>query len=185
MKMDPLNVTCWKHKWCFHNRGVTWDTPLARWAGSEEDWIQKWRAGPPRKAEVIPTLVLATHLSTLQVKKADGGIPLRKERVLDPLMIEPPRTVEGIELVIRGDSKTVVDWINGKAKQKVSYRSIETIQIQLMEWWKRGVDLKKGSAIGRCTSSGNTTLRQIYGRVTGPRGTVRNGKTSLRSIGPK
>ena len=37
-------------------------------------------------------------------------------------MIKPPRAVEGIELVIRGDSKTVVDWIICKAKQKVSYR---------------------------------------------------------------
>ena len=57
--------------------------------------------------------------------------------------MEPPRTVEGIELVIRRDSKTVVDWINGKAKQKVSYRAIETIQIQLMEWWKQGADLSQ------------------------------------------
>ena len=100
-------------------------------------------------------------------------------------MIEPPRTVEGIELVIREDSKTVIDWINGKAKLKVSYRAIETIQIQLVEWWKKGVDLSQRIGDGRCTSSGNTTRRQIYGRVAGPRGTVRNGKTSLRSIGPK
>ena len=27
MKWDPLNFTCWKHKWRFHNRGVTWDWP--------------------------------------------------------------------------------------------------------------------------------------------------------------
>ena len=74
----------------------------------------------------------------------EGGIPLRKERELDPLVMEPPRTVEGIELVIRGDSKTVVDWINGKAKQKVSSRAFEIIQIQRMEWWKKGVDLCHG-----------------------------------------
>ena len=47
----------------------------------------------------------------------------------------------GDGVVIRGDSKTVVDWINGKAKQKVSYRAIATIQIQLMDRWKKGVDL--------------------------------------------
>ena len=51
--------------------------------------------------------------------------------------MEPPRTVEGTELVLRGDSKTVVDWINGKAKQKVSYRAIETIHLQFVEWWKK------------------------------------------------
>ena len=86
-------------------------------------------------------------------------------------MIEPPRTVEGIELVLRGDSKTVVDWINGKAKQKVSFRAIVAIQIQLMEWWEKGRrPVKKESVTGRCTSSENTTWRQIYGRVLGPRG---------------
>ena len=36
-------------------------------------------------------------------QKADGGTT--QERDLTPLMTEPPRTVEGIELVIRGDSK--------------------------------------------------------------------------------
>ena len=40
MKWGPLNVTCWKHKWGFHNRDVTWDTLMAKWAGSDEDWIQ-------------------------------------------------------------------------------------------------------------------------------------------------
>ena len=82
---------------------------------------------------MIPTLVLAIHLSTLQDKKAVGGVPLRKQRELDPLLMMPPRTVEGIELVLRGDCKTVVDWIDGKAKQRVSYRAIETTQMQLME----------------------------------------------------
>ena len=122
---------------------------------------------------------MVIHLSPLQIKMTDGVIPLRKERELDPLLLEPPRTVEGIELVIRGDSKTVVDWINGKAKQKVPYQAIETIQIQLMEWWEKGVGL-----CPRCTSSENITRRLIYGRVLGPSGSAWNGMTSLRSIGP-
>ena len=144
MKWDPLNITCWKHKWGFHNRGVAWDTPLARRAGSGEDWIQKWRMNPPKKTEAVPALVRAIRLSPLHIKKTEGGIPHRKGRELDPLVTEPPRTVDGIELVIRGDSKTVVDLINGKAKQKVSYRAIEIIQIQLMEWWKMASTCAKG-----------------------------------------
>ena len=150
---------------------VTWGTPMARWAGSGEDCTQKWRTSPPNKKEAIPQLVLAIHLSPLQIKMTVDGIPLRKERELDPLLIEPPRTVEGIELVIRGDSKTVVDRINGKAKRKVSYR--------LMEWWKKASTCAKGSVTGWCTFSENTTRRQIYGRVLGPRGLVWNGLTSL------
>ena len=170
MKWDPLNITCWNHKCGFHNRDVTWDSPMARWAGSGEDWIQKWRMNPPKKTEAVPTLVLAIHLSPLQIKKIEGGILLRKERELDSLVMEPPRTVEGIELVIRCDSKTIVDWINGKAKQKVSYRAIEIIQIQHMEWWK---------------ITSNITRKQTCGLVLGPRGSARNGMMSLRLTGPK
>ena len=38
MSDDPTNVTCRKQKWGFHNRGVTWETPMARWAGPNNDW---------------------------------------------------------------------------------------------------------------------------------------------------
>ena len=79
-------------------------------------------------------------------------------------MIEPPRTVEGIELVIWGDSKTVVDWIKGKAKQKVSYRSIETIQIQLMEWWKKGRRLEpKDRRLGGAHLHGTQQVGRLMG----------------------
>ena len=91
---------------------------MAKWAGLEEDWIQQWRAGPLRKAEVIPALVKTIHASPLQGKKVDGGIPLRKERDLDNLIIEPPGTVEGIELVIRQDSGQL-DQREGKAEDVV------------------------------------------------------------------
>ena len=37
---DPCNVQRWKHKVGFHNRGVQWDTPTARWAGEGKDWPQ-------------------------------------------------------------------------------------------------------------------------------------------------
>ena len=75
--------------------------------------------------------------------KKDGGIPLTKARDVDPLTIDSPGTTEGIELVIRGDSKTVVDWINGKAKQKTPSRFIDNIQLQLMDWWRKWVDLSR------------------------------------------
>ena len=99
-------------------------------------------------------------------------------------MNKPPRTVEGIELVIRGDSKTVVDWIIGKAKQKVSYRAVEIIQIELMVD-RRALTFAKGAVTGRCTSSENITRRQYYGRILGPRGSAWNGMMSLRLTGPK
>ena len=151
-------------------------------AGSGEDWIQKWRVHPPKKTEAVPALVRAIHLSPLQIKMTDGGIPLGNERELDPLLLVPPRTGTGIELVIRGDSKTVVDWINGKAKQQVSYRAIETIQILLMEWWKKGVDL--------CQRIGDWAVHIFRERNKeadlwasfGPRGSAWNGRTRADAV---
>ena len=110
-EMGPLNFTCWKHKWGFHNRGVIW--------GSGEGWIQKWRMHPPKKTVAVPALVRAIHVSPLQIKITDGGIRLRKERELDPLLLVLRITVTGIELVIRGDSKTIVDCINGKRAEGI------------------------------------------------------------------
>ena len=76
MSEDPTNATCWKHKWGFHNKGVTWDTPMTRWAGQKDDWIQLWRKGPPRKTDVIPLLLKMIHLTSLQTKRV-SGIPLK------------------------------------------------------------------------------------------------------------
>ena len=52
MKKDPANVTRWKHKFGFHNRGVQWDTPMPRWAGEGKDWIQLMSESPLRKDDV-------------------------------------------------------------------------------------------------------------------------------------
>ena len=41
-----------------------------------------------------------------------------------PLVLEPPTNAEGIELEIQGDSKTVVDWINGHAKQRTTVDAV-------------------------------------------------------------
>ena len=108
MSDDPANVTCWKQKRGFHNRGVTWDTPMARWAWPNNDWIQLRRLDSPKKIDVIPVLLKRINLTSLLTKK-DGGIPLKKARDVDPLILDPLGNTEGIQLVIRGDSKTIVD----------------------------------------------------------------------------
>ena len=87
------------------------------------------------------SLVLAIYLLTIQVKQADGGILLRKERDVAPLMIKPPRTVEGIKLETGGTLRR--SSIGSTVRRSTKYHSIETIQVQLMEWWKKGVDLSQ------------------------------------------
>ena len=61
---------------------------------------------------------------TAHVKKTGGGIPSKKPRELD----STPTTATKVELEIRGDGKTVVDWINGHAKQKTPIRTVEVAQ---------------------------------------------------------
>ena len=62
MTWDPLNVTCWKFKWSFHNRGVIWDTRMARMGGFGEDWMQKWRTCPLQEGISDSSI---GHLSTV------------------------------------------------------------------------------------------------------------------------
>ena len=52
MKTDPMNVTRWKHKFGFHNRGVMRDIPMATWAREENDSKQNWVRHPPWKEDV-------------------------------------------------------------------------------------------------------------------------------------
>ena len=53
MAWDPNNVRWWKHKVGFHNGGVQWDTPMARWAGEGNDWFKLTAAQKKRKEDVI------------------------------------------------------------------------------------------------------------------------------------
>ena len=85
-------------------------------------------------------LLKRINLTSVLTKK-DGGIPLKKARDVDPLILDPPGNTEGIQLVLRGDSETIVDWIDGKAEQKKPSRIIDNTQIQLVNWWRQGVDL--------------------------------------------
>ena len=43
---------------------------------------------------------------------------------LDPVILDDPSESKGGQLEIRGDSKTVVEWINGKARQPTVQRQL-------------------------------------------------------------
>ena len=42
-----------------------------------------------------------------------------------------------------GDSRTAVDWINGRARQKKNTDDVRSAQMQVRDWWSRGVDLRR------------------------------------------
>ena len=55
------------------------------------------------------------------------------------MVLETPVEDKKLVLGIMGDSKTIVDWVNGHAKMKTN----ATAQNFLWEWWGRGVDPRR------------------------------------------
>ena len=53
---DPYNVQRWKHNVGFHNRGVQWDTSMAKWAGEGKDWIKFMAQTQLRKEDIFSEL---------------------------------------------------------------------------------------------------------------------------------
>ena len=50
-------------------------------------------------------------------------------------------------LEIKGDCKTIVEWINGHAKMKTRESTVENTQNLLENWWGRGVHLRHRTAV--------------------------------------
>ena len=138
MKKDLANVTRWKHKFGFHNRGVQWDTPMSRWAGEGTDWVQLMTQGPPRKEDVMISLLKMMRQPTEKKPQKGGGAPKKKPRDLEPVILEMPAEEKKLMLQIRGDSKTIVDWVFGHAKLKTWESAAATVQNLLWDWWGRG-----------------------------------------------
>ena len=87
-------------------------------------WLQKMIRHPPRKEDVIVALTKMMRQPTAHSEKKPGGIPSKEPKHLDPMLSEPPTNSEGIGLEIIGDSKTVVDWISGNAKQTTTVDAV-------------------------------------------------------------
>ena len=73
MATDPTNVTRWRHLFGFHNRGTQWDTPMAKLAGEENDWVQLMARGPPRKEDVTISLLASMRQATKKRTEKGGG----------------------------------------------------------------------------------------------------------------
>ena len=79
----------------------------------------------------------------MEKKRQKGRGVKKKPRDLGPLVLEKPAGDKKLMQEIKGDSKTVVDWVNGLAKLKTSESTIATAQNLLWKWWNRGVDLQR------------------------------------------
>ena len=84
MAWDPNNVQRWKHKVGFHNRGVQWDSSMARSAGEGNDWIELLTQTRPQKEDVLRNL-LESMKQPVDIKKESSGlVPTKKPRDLPP-----------------------------------------------------------------------------------------------------
>ena len=71
MMTDPTNVTRSMHKLRFHSRGVQWDSPMSKWSGEGDDWIQLISQGPRRKADVTISLLTTMRQAAEKQRKAE------------------------------------------------------------------------------------------------------------------
>ena len=90
MAWDPNNVQRWKHKVGFHNRRIQWDTPMARWAGEGNEWIQPMTQTKPRREDVIRNLLESTKQPVDKKKESKGHVPTKKPRDLPSLDLGTP-----------------------------------------------------------------------------------------------
>ena len=114
--MDPTNVTRWKHDVGFHKRGTQWDSPMARWAGEGNDWMKLVAQQHPRKEDVIHSLFASMRQAVEKKTKANET----------SLELEIPEEGKKRTLEIKGDCKTIVDWVNGHAKLKTRKSNVAT-----------------------------------------------------------
>ena len=87
---------------------------MSRWAGAEDDWVQKMIRDPPEKEDVIVVLKMVRQL-TAHLERKPGGIPSKEWRDLDPLVLDPSTNTKGIDQEGQQDGCGVDQW-QGEAK---------------------------------------------------------------------
>ena len=76
---DSMNLTRFKHKWKWHNRGIVWDKIATDWAG-DDDWISKRKnkASVVDKTEFVTLVLDRMNLSTVhKTVKGKGEATVR------------------------------------------------------------------------------------------------------------
>ena len=70
-------------------------------------------------------------------------MPTKKPRDLPPFDLGTPIPGESPTLEIKGDNKTIVDWMNGHAKMKTRIGTVEKVQNPMREWLGHGMRLRQ------------------------------------------
>ena len=107
---------------------------------------QAYDAKKPREEDVIRSLLESMKQAVAKKKEPNGTLPTEQPRDLPPLELRIPVAGKLPTLEIKGDCKTIVDWVNGHAKMKTRVSTVEAIQNLLREWWGRGIRLRQRTA---------------------------------------
>ena len=168
-------VPRWEHKWASTTEawcGIpVWRSGLVR----AKTGYRKRRSARPRKDEVIVAILKMTRQPAKHLLKKVIGVPDNRPRELDPMVMEAPGKGEGIQVEIRRDSETVVDWIarqgnvrqgkgrQGKARQGKGRQGkarqgngglrvqLEELRKKLRAWWCKTANLQK-PWVDKCVS---------------------------------
>ena len=68
-----------------------------------------WKQRPTQKQKKSPHEDDEAADGTIREENPEAS-PSKEPTDLDPMVLEPPRILRGIEVEIRGESKTVMDW---------------------------------------------------------------------------
>ena len=84
---------------------------MAEWAGEEKDWIKLMTQLKPRKVDVTRSLLGSMNQAVEKKKESKRPVPTKQPRDLPPLELGVPVAGKLPTLEIKGDCKTVVDWL--------------------------------------------------------------------------
>ena len=100
-----------------------------------KDWVPEKKKCPLKMDGVILAVLRTTRkLAEHRMKKKAKDFS-NKQRELDPVVFEAPERGERGQLEIRSDSKTVVDWITSKARQRPVWCVDGSVQRHLRQWF--------------------------------------------------
>ena len=124
----------------FHNKGITWDTPMTRWAGVDNDWIRLCKSGPHKKK--MSFLRSYRRCIVLRGGRKEGMVVFlsRRREVLILLLLIPRAAPMALNLSYEVIAKLLSTGSLERPSKKKS-EIIDNTQLQLMDWWKQGVEL--------------------------------------------
>ena len=96
------------------------DTPMSKWAGEGKDWIQLMAQGPARKDDVPDAYDDETAGGEGNAERGRGRLPEGKGKKTGSVGTRRTRRGQTLMFEIRWNTMTIVEWINGHAKQKKS-----------------------------------------------------------------